>query len=63
MFFSDGRWFRTVKVLDTFTHECLASEADASLLGRHVVRLLEQLVLWYGTPKGSTVGYCPEFSG
>ena len=59
----NGRRFRTLNVLDTVTRECLAIEVDTSLPGRRVVRLLDQLVLWHGTPKQITLDNGPEFTG
>lgn len=61
--FADGRRFRTLNVLDIVTRECLAIEVDTSLPGKRVVRLLDQLVLWHGTPKQITLDNGPEFTG
>jgi len=60
---ADGRRFRTLNVLDTVTRECLAIEVDTSLPGQRVVRLLDQLILWHGTPKRITLDNGPEFTG
>jgi putative transposase len=60
---ADGRRFRTLNVLDIVTRECLAIEVDTSLPGRRVVRLLDQLILWHGTPKRITLDNGPEFTG
>lgn len=59
----DGRRFRTLNVLDIVTRECLAIEVDTSLPGQRVVRLLDQLLLWHGTPKRITLDNGPEFTG
>ena len=60
---ADGRRFRTLNVLDMVTRECLAIEVDTSLPGQRVVRLLDQLLLWYGAPKPITLDNGPEFTG
>lgn len=60
---ADGRRFRTLNVLDVITRECLAIEVDTSLPGARVVRVLEQLVARYGTPKQITIDNGPEFAG
>ena len=52
----DGRRFRTLNVLDLATRECLAIEVDTSLPGQRVVRVLDQLIAWYGVPKQITLG-------
>lgn len=59
----DGRRFRTLNVLDRVTRECLALEVDTSLPGQRVIRVLDQLVAWYSTPKQITVDNGPEFAG
>lgn len=60
---ADGRRFRTLNVLDTVTRECLAIEVDTSLSGQRVVRVLDQLIRWHGTPKRITLDNGPEFTG
>lgn len=60
---TNGRRFRTLNVLDTVTRECLAIEVDTSLPGQRVVRLLDQLISWHGTPKRITLDNGPEFTG
>jgi hypothetical protein len=57
---ADGRRFRTLNVLDTVTRECLAIEVHTSLPGQRVVRLLEQLIHWHGTPKQITLDTGPS---
>ena len=59
----DGRRFRTLNVLDLATRECLAIEVDTSLPGQRVVRVLDQLIAWYGVPKQITLANGPEFAG
>ena len=60
---ADGRRFRTLNILDTVSRECLAIEVDTSLPGARVVRVLEQLVAWYGAPQQVTIDNGPEFAG
>lgn len=60
---ADGRRFRTFNVLDIVTRECLAIEADRSLPGQRVARVLEQLIPWHGAPKRITLDNGPEFTG
>jgi putative transposase len=60
---ADGRRFRTLNVLDIVTRECLAIEVDTSLPGERVVRVLDQLITWYGVPKQLTIDNGPEFAG
>ena len=59
----DGRRFRTLNVLDLATRECLAIEVDTSLPGQRVLRVLDQLIAWYGVPKRITLDNGPEFAG
>ena len=60
---ADGRRFRTRKVLDRATRECLAIAVDPALPGQRVVRLLEQLLLWPGAPQRLTVDTGPALTG
>jgi putative transposase len=60
---ADGRRFRTPSVLAIVTRECLALEVDTALPGQRVVRLLDQLICWHGTPKQITLDNGPEFTG
>ena len=39
---ADGRSFRTLNIVDTYTRECLAIEVDSSLPGARVTRVLDQ---------------------
>jgi transposase InsO family protein len=45
---TDGRSYRILTVIDQFTRECVALEADRSLHGRHVVAALARA----GTERG-----------
>ena len=49
-----GRTFRILTIVDEHTRECLATEADTSLPGLRVIRVLEQLALTRGLPERST---------
>ncbi len=59
----DGRRFRTLNIVDTYTRQCLAIEVDTSLPGQRVVRTLDRLVTMYGRPKRLRVDNGPEFVG
>lgn len=58
---ADGRVFRILVVMDVHSRECLAMEADTSLSGRRVTRVLDRLKEGRGLPRvlGSDNG--PEF--
>jgi len=58
---ADGRVFRILVIMDVHSRECLAVEADTSLSGRRVTRVLDGLKEHRGLPKilGSDNG--PEF--
>jgi putative transposase len=57
----DGRRFRALTVVDLFTRECLAIEADFSLPGRKVAAVLDRLALTRTLPKIITVDNGTEF--
>lgn len=57
----DGRRFRALTVVDLFTRECLAIEADFSLTGRKVTAVLDRLALTRSLPKTITVDNGSEF--
>ena len=48
---ADGKRFRALTVVDVFTRECLAIEADQSLKGEDVVRVLNRIKMQRGVPK------------
>ena len=58
---ADGRWFRTLTVLDVYTREALALVADRSLTGVKVAAALTPLVRRRGAPKAITVDNGGEF--
>lgn len=56
-----GRKFRTLSIVDTFSRECLALEVDTSLGGERVKRVLERISQGRGLPEGIVVDNGPEF--
>lgn len=59
----DGRKLRMLTIVDDFTRECLWIEADSSLSGKRVVRVLEALRSRRGLPKGILTDNGSEFTG
>jgi putative transposase len=57
----DGRSFRTLNVLDTYSRQCLAMETDTSLTGERVVRVLDRLIAEHITPRILQIDNGPEF--
>jgi putative transposase len=55
-----GRRFRTLNVLDEGVREGLAIEIDTSLPAKRVVRVLERLSDWRGTPRALRMDNGPE---
>ena len=61
---ADGRSYRILTVVDQFTRECVALEADRSLHGTHVVAALKRAIEERGTaPRSITVDNGSEFTG
>ncbi len=58
-----GRSFRTLNIMDAWSREALAIEADTSLSGKRVVRVLEELAATRGRPQMIQVDNGPEFRG
>jgi len=58
---ADGRSFRTLNMIDAFTRECLAMEADISLGSERVARVLDQQVALRGAPRRIRIDNGPEF--
>jgi putative transposase len=56
-----GRTFRVLTIIDEYTRECLRIEADTSLPGMRVIRVLEQLAETRGLPEEIHVDHGPEF--
>ncbi len=59
--FDDGRPFRILTVVDTFTRECPLLAADTSLSGNKVAELLDGIAAERGYPKTITVDNGTEF--
>ncbi len=59
---ADGRTFRTLNIIDEFTRECLAIEADVSLSGQRVGRVLDRVAEERGYPDAIVVDNGPEFT-
>ena len=57
---SNGRTFRTLNVIDDYNREALWIEVDTSLPAERVVRVLEQLLFWRGTPTRIRMDNGPE---
>lgn len=58
---SDDRNFRLFNVLDDFNREGLAIEVDFSLPAERVVRALDQIIEWRGTPRMIRYDNGPEY--
>jgi putative transposase len=59
---ANGRMIRILSVVDAFTRECLALEADTSLSSARVIRVLEQLIEERGIPESLRSDNGPEFT-
>lgn len=61
---TDGRSYRILTVIDQFTRECVAMEADRSLHGGHVVEALARAIEQRGkAPRSITLDNGSEFTG
>ncbi len=60
---ADGRRFRLLTVVDEYTREALAIEADSSLGGERVRRVLERVTESRGKPEWIVADNGPEFTG
>jgi putative transposase len=58
----DGRQLRTLNIVDDCTRTCTAIEADTSLSGARVARVLDQAIETYGQPESIVVDNGPEFT-
>jgi putative transposase len=58
---ANGRTFRALTIVDEYTRECPAIEADTSLPGARVIRVLKQLSSARGLPAEIRVDNGPEF--
>ena len=59
---ANGRMVRILSVIDAFTRECLALEADTSLGTRRVTRVLDRLIAERGKPSSVRSDNGPEFT-
>ncbi len=57
-----GRMVRILSVVDAYTRECLALEADTSLGSGRVTRVLERLIAERGRPESVRSDNGPEFT-
>jgi putative transposase len=55
------RRFRVLTIVDDFSRECPALEADHSLTGKRVTRVLDRVAILRGLPDVITVDNGPEF--
>ena len=60
--FTDGRRFRVLAVVDSFTRECLGLTADTSLSGFRVARELDAVILRRGRPQTCVSDNGTEFT-
>jgi len=59
---ANGRRYRTFNVVDDFTRECLCIEADYSLPGKLVTRVLDRLLFLRGKPEHLVLDNGTEFT-
>ena len=57
----DGRTYRLFNVIDDFNREGLAIEVDFSLPAERVVRALDHVIEWRGTPAALRCDNGPEY--
>ena len=57
-----GRAIRVLTVVDNFTRECLALEADTSFAGERVTRVLDRVIDQRGRPKAIRMDNGPELT-
>ena len=57
----DGNSFRTFNVIDDYNREALNITMDKGLSSKRVIRELDKLVEWRGTPENLRVDNGPEF--
>lgn len=58
---ADGRAYRTFNVIDDYARDALAIDIDISLTADRVVRTLEALCEWHGSPEAICSDNGPEF--
>ena len=59
---ASGRMVRILSVVDVYTRECLALEADTSLGSGRVIRVLERLIMERDAPENVRSDNGPEFT-
>jgi len=57
-----GRTVRVLSVVDNFTRECLALEADTSFASQRVTRVLDDVIARRGSPKALRMDNGPELT-
>jgi len=57
----DGQRFRTLNIIDDYNREALAIELDTSLPALRVIRVLDQIADWHGSPARIRIDNGPEF--
>jgi len=57
----NGRRFRALPIIDTFTKECFWIEADTSIGGQRVTKALSRISAIHGLPEQIVVDNGPEF--
>ena len=57
----DGRRFRVLPIIDTYTKECLRIEVNTSIRGERVTEVLSQIAALRGLPENIIVDNGPEF--
>jgi putative transposase len=60
---NNGRRFRVLNVVDSYSRDFLGFEADTSITGKRVCGVLDRLVWFNGMPEIITVDNGPEFIG
>jgi len=59
----NGRKFRALPIIDTFTKECFWIEVDTSIGGKRVAQVLTRISALHGLPEQIVVDNGPEFIG
>jgi putative transposase len=59
---ANGRSFRTLNIIDSYSRLCLAIEVDTSLPCARVIRILERLQAEHGLPQRLRIDNGPEFT-
>src|SRR5205814_2639033 len=59
---ANGRSVRVLSIVDNFTRECVALEADTSFASQRVTRVLEDVIARRGAPKALRMDNGPELT-